>query len=98
MNFSGIFWGIISFLIIGVWHKIVISGEYHLGKDRCVILFAVIGIICVALSLFFESLPISISLASFGFSALWGIKEAIEQEKRVEKGWFPANPNKNKSK
>lgn len=96
MNFGGIFLGIISFLVIGVWHKIVISGEYHLGKNCCVVLFIVTGVICVLLSLLFDNLMISVALALFGFSALWGIHEVIEQEKRVEKGWFPANPRRNK--
>jgi hypothetical protein len=30
----------------------------------------------------------------FGFSSLWSIHEIIEQEERVKKGWFPANPKR----
>ena len=29
-----------------------------------------------------------------GASFLWSVKELFEQEKRVEKGWFPKNPNR----
>ena len=33
-------------------------------------------------------------LGVLGCSCLWSIQELFEQEKRVEKGWFPANPAK----
>lgn len=39
MNFKGIVLGALSFLIIGVWHPIVIKGEYHLGRKMCMPLF-----------------------------------------------------------
>jgi hypothetical protein len=29
-----------------------------------------------------------------GSSCLWGIKEMFEQEKRVERGWFPRKEKK----
>jgi hypothetical protein len=31
-----------------------------------------------------------------GFSSFWTIKEIFEQEQRVERGWFPANPRRRK--
>ena len=33
-------------------------------------------------------------LGVFAFSSFWTIKEIFEQEERVRKGWFPANPKK----
>ena len=33
MNYSGIIVGLISLAIIGLWHFIVIKGEYLLGKN-----------------------------------------------------------------
>ena len=33
-------------------------------------------------------------LGIFGFSCLWSIRELFEQVERVEKGWFPRNPNR----
>ena len=51
MNFKGIVLGALSFLIIGVWHPIVIKGEYHLGRKMCMPLFGAIGALCVAVSL-----------------------------------------------
>ncbi|MDO4280891.1 MAG: DUF4491 family protein [Peptococcaceae bacterium] len=93
-NLQGIFLGAISFLIIGVWHPIVIKGEYYLGKKICMPIFAAIGVFCVAKSMRIKSTILHASMALFGFSALWGILEVQEQEERVQKGWFPANPKR----
>ena len=30
----------------------------------------------------------------FAFSSFWTIKELFEQQERVRKGWFPANPKR----
>ncbi len=89
MNFNGILLGILSFLIIGIWHPIVIKGEYHFGKKRCIPLFLCAGLLCCVFSVIVSSDLLSTALALFGFSSLWGVKEVHEQEKRVEKGWFP---------
>lgn len=90
MNYLGILIGAVSLLIIGIWHPIVVKGEYYLGKNKCIVIFAVIGIVCIAASLFIDNMFPSICLALNGFSALWGIKETFEQEKRVARGWFPS--------
>jgi len=37
---------------------------------------------------------VSAILATLGFSLLWSIHELFQQRKRVEKGWFPKNPNR----
>ena len=39
---------------------------------------------------------LSSALAVIGMSSWWSILELFEQEKRVQKGWFPANPNRKK--
>lgn len=93
MHFFGLIIGIASFLIIGLFHPIVVKAEYYLGK-RCWWLFLLIGIIGTALSLMIDNLLVSIILAVFSFSAFWGIGELIEQEKRVQRGWFPRNPKR----
>ena len=94
MNYYGIASGILSLLIIGLWHPIVIKGEYYIGRRICTVFFTVIGIVCVILSLYIDHAVVSMALALFGFSAFWGIKETAEQEERVKKGWFPENPKK----
>jgi len=94
MNFYGLILGVMSFLIIGIWHPIVIKGEYYWGSKKCTPIFIVVGAICVLASLMIDNIYISVCLALFGFSAWWGVKEVKEQEQRVAKGWFPKNPNK----
>ena len=95
MNFQGLIIGICSFLIIGIFHPIVIKGEYYFGAKIWPV-FLIVGLICVVVSLFVDNNLLSCIIAVFGFSALWGIGELKEQEERVAKGWFPANPNKKK--
>ena len=55
MNFSGIIVGLATFLIIGIFHPIVIKAEYHFGK-QCWWAFALAGVAFAVLSLFMKSL------------------------------------------
>lgn len=50
----------------------------------------------VAASLWVENLILSILLAVWGASSLWGIGELFEQRERVAKGWFPKREKKNR--
>ena len=93
MNFSGIIVGLATFLIIGVFHPIVIKAEYHFGK-RCWWAFAIAGVVFAAISLFMTNLVRSTITGVTAFSCFWSIHELIEQEKRVSRGWFPANPKR----
>lgn len=93
INCSGIIVGLATFLIIGVFHPIVIKAEYHFGKG-CWWVFALTGIAFAALSLFIESLVWSTITGVVAFSSFWSIKELFEQERRVQKGWFPENPER----
>lgn len=94
MNWLGIAIGLCAFLIIGLFHPIVIKGEYYFGKKIWPV-FLVVGIILLIISLFVQNYFWSALLGVTGFSSLWSIIEIYEQEKRVEKGWFPKNPNRN---
>jgi len=93
ISFSGIIVGLGTFVIIGILHPVVIKSEYYFGK-RCWPIFAISGVICCAVSLFASNVAISVLLAVLGFSLFWSIHELFEQEKRVKKGWYPANPKK----
>lgn len=93
-DFEGVIYGIISILTIGIWHPIVIKGEYYLGKKICIPIFAVVGAVCTVVSIFVPNRYASIGFAIFGFSAFWGIHEVIKQEQRVARGWFPKNPKR----
>ena len=95
MNFRGILVGIISFASIGLFHPIVIKSEYYFSK-KCWPVFLICGVILLGASAFIENTVFSSIVAVVGFSCLWSILELYEQEKRVEKGWFPANPNRKK--
>ena len=94
MNFHGLLIGFATFMIIGFFHPIVIKAEYHFGK-RCWWFFALAGVAFAVLSLFIESMVWSTITGVTAFSCFWSIHELIEQENRVRKGWFPANPKKN---
>ncbi len=88
MNFEGIIIGISTFLIIGIFHPLVIKGEYYFGV-KCWWAFLIMGVVTLTLSPFFDNTVVSSLLAVWGASSLWGIGELFEQKKRVEKGWFP---------
>lgn len=93
LNYNGLLIGFLSFLIIGIFHPIVIKVEYYYGKKMWP-LFMVVGIVCIVASFVLDNNIASIILGVFGFSSLWSIHELIEQEQRVLRGWFPSNPNK----
>lgn len=93
MLFSGLIIGAISFLIIGIFHPIVIKCEYYF-TEKIWPLFLIGGVIFCIFSLFVNQIIISAALAVTGFTMLWSIGELKEQTERVRKGWFPQNPNR----
>ncbi len=93
LNFSGIIIGGATFLVIGLFHPLVIKAEYYIGVKSWW-LFLLLGLISVIASLIVANLTLSILLGVVAFSSFWSIGEVFEQKKRVEKGWFPANPRK----
>ena len=93
MNFQGIIIGLASFLIIGIFHPIVIKGEYYIGR-KIWPAFLLLGLILIGLSMFIDNVSVSAIVGVTGFSSLWSIHEIFEQEERVKKGWFPYNENK----
>ncbi|MBO7289978.1 MAG: DUF4491 family protein [Bacteroidaceae bacterium] len=95
LNFSGIAIGVVTFLVIGIFHPLVIKAEYYIGV-RSWWLFLLLGICAMAASLLVDNLTLSIILGVVAFSAFWSIGEVFQQKKRVEKGWFPANPKRKK--
>ncbi|QQK07415.1 DUF4491 family protein [Miniphocaeibacter halophilus] len=94
---KGVLIGLITFLIIGIFHPIVIKGEYYFGVKIWPI-FAVLGIIFIALGFYIEEIFWSAILSVLGFTCLWSILELFEQRQRVRKGWFPENPKRKKGK
>ena len=84
INFDGLLIGIATFLIIGLFHPVVVKAEYYWGT-KCWWIFLVLGIAGTVASLLVESVFVS---------AICTIKEVFEQEERVLKGWFPKNPKR----
>ena len=93
INFSGMIAGAATFIIIAFARYITIKAEYHFSKKFWMV-FLFTGLTAVSIALFLKQLLLSTIISVFGFTFLWGIGEIIEQEKRVEKGWFPENPKR----
>ena len=93
MNWSGLILGMATFLIIGVFHPIVIKAEYYFGVQSWWA-FLVVGLILGVASVMTEYWLTSAILGVTSFSCFWSILEVFEQRERVRKGWFPKNPNR----
>lgn len=92
-NLLGLAIGICTFLVIGLFHPIVIKCEYYFGT-RCWWWFLILGLVCMGLSVWVGNLFVSALLGVTAFSSFWSILEIFEQQKRVQKGWFPRNPKR----
>ncbi len=93
MYFEGLIIAVVTFLIIGAFHPIVIKSEYYWGV-RCWPVFALVGIILLGISLFVQNVLLAAIIGITGCSSLWSVLEIFEQRERVRKGWFPMNPKR----
>lgn len=93
LHFEGLLLGVCTFLVIGIFHPIVVKTEYYFGT-RPWWIFLLLGLAGAAAALFIEDLFWSALCGIVGFSAIWTVKELFEQKERVEKGWFPKNPKR----
>lgn len=93
LHYDGLIIGVSTFLIIGLFHPVVVKAEYYWGT-RCWWVFLLLGVAGAAASLFTANVLFSTLLGVFSFSSFWTIKEVFEQEERVRKGWFPKNPKR----
>ena len=93
MHFEGILAGLATFLVIGLFHPLVIKAEYYLGVCSWWA-FLILGLVASACSIWLSGGFWSIIFGVVAFSSFWSIKEVFEQRKRVEKGWFPRNPKR----
>ena len=88
LHFTGIITGIATFVIIGIFHPLVIKGEYYFGVG-CWWVFMLAGIATFTASMFIDNVLWSTLLAVTGASSFWSIGELFHQRERVRKGWFP---------
>ena len=93
MNLGGVIVGAVSFLIIGIFHPIVIKAEYYIRKKVWPV-FLVAGAAILIATLWVSHPVWAPILGVTGCSCLWSIGELFEQEKRVQKGWFPKREEK----
>lgn len=91
--YTGIIIAIGTFLIIGLFHPIVIKAEYYFGT-RCWWIFLLAGLACIGSAFFVANVLWSALIGVVGASLLWSIGELFHQKKRVERGWFPMNPKR----
>ena len=91
-HLTGIIIGLVTFIIIGLFHPLVVKGEYYFGV-KCWWGFLLMGIGGVVAALLLNNVILSASCGVFAFSSFWSIGELFEQRKRVEKGWFPKREN-----
>lgn len=87
-NLTGIIIGLITFLLIGLFHPLVIKGEYYFGT-KCWWVFLLLGLGGIIAALLLQNVILSAVFGVFAFSSFWSIGELFQQRKRVEKGWFP---------
>lgn len=92
-NLLGLIIGISTFLVIGIFHPLVIKAEYYLGVKSWW-LFLLCGIAGIIGSLLISNVLLSALAGVFAFSSFWSILEIFQQRERVRKGWFPKNPKK----
>jgi hypothetical protein len=93
MYLHGLFAGFTALIIIGLFHPVVIKGEYYFGK-KIWPLFLLAGFGLIIAAGFTSHIYLSTVLGITGFTCLWTIKELFDQEKRVNLGWFPKNPER----
>ena len=93
MNLTGILFGLFTLLAIGLGFVWVIRLEYHVGAHAAWAV-AGLGTALVLASLLVRDFTPSAILGVLGGTFIWGATELPEQEKRVNRGLFPANPRK----
>ena len=92
-HLAGLAIGICTFLIIGLFHPIVIKVEYYTGTKYWWV-FLLLGLVGGIMTIFISDIFLSTLLGVFYLSSFWTIKELFEQVDRVKKGWFPKNPKR----
>ncbi|GHT40143.1 DUF4491 domain-containing protein [Bacteroidia bacterium] len=87
-HLTGLLIGLFTFLIIGLFHPVVIKSEYHFGV-KCWWVFLLMGIGGLVAAVLVREVFYSSLLGVFAFSSFWSIIELFQQRERVRKGWFP---------
>ena len=93
-HLAGLFIGICTFLIIGLFHPVVVKAEYYWGT-KCWWIFLVLGIAGVVASLSIDNVILSSLLGVFAFSSFWTIKRGLRTGRTgTKKDGSPKNPKR----
>ena len=93
MNWTGIISGAAMIVLTGLFHPVVVKCEYYFGSGVWPV-FLVLGVASLGVSVYVDDAAVSSVAGILGAILLWCIRELKEQEKRVDKGWFPRNPKR----
>ena len=93
LHFTGVIIAICTFLVIGLFHPLVIKVEYYSGT-RYWWVFLLLGIASICGAFLVTDVFWSAIIGVIGASLLWSIGELFSQKRRVVKGWFPMNPKR----
>ena len=93
LNLEGFAIGVLAFIIIGIFHPVVIKVEYHFGKKVWPV-FLFLCLVFAIISLFFVNKFVSVILGVLGFALFWSTLELFKQHHRVLKGQAKKNPNR----
>lgn len=94
LHWEGLAIGLATFLLIGIFHPVVIKTEYHTGTSLWWV-FLLVGLVALLIGvLWVDNIVLNAILGAFAFSAFWSIGELFAQAKRVQRGWFPKNPKR----
>lgn len=85
--------GVLTFILIGLFHPLVIKGEYYFGQ-KVNYAFAAGAMLFAFLSFCLKNYDLEVISAIIACCCLWSIKEVKDQEKRVLKGHFKENPKR----
>jgi len=93
LHYNGLIFGLIAFLIIGIFHPVVAKAEYYFGKKIWWI-FLITGILFSGWSLFLQNNFASLATGVTGFGLFWSTHEIFKQHQRVLTGRAKRNPNR----
>ena len=86
--YTGVIIAVSTFLIIGIFHPIVMKTEYYTGT-RYWWVFLVAGIICIGAAFLVANVLFSAILGVVGASCLWSIGEQYQDSKVLAKNSSP---------
>ena len=96
-NLTGLIIGICTFLIIGLFHPVVIKAEYYWGTG-CWWIFLVLGIVGTVAALWVTNVLWSSLLGVFAFLLSGRSRRFSSRKNECVKGGFPKTQRERKSK